>query len=92
VPETRRGPKQGPIAAVAGRYFDRIVAQTGTFTVDHYHRDLETMEGGSVFRVRIPSTAKPSIRAELSDMNVNASTVYPDLAHLAEHVRELYTT
>ena len=94
LPETAKGPRQGPIAAVAGRYFDRIVAQAGTFTVDHYeHIDLETVEHGAcVFRVRIPSTAKPHIRAELSDMNVNASTVYPDLAHLAEHVTELYTT
>jgi hypothetical protein len=92
LPSTRRSRKRQPIAAVARRYFDRIVSQAGTFTVSHHeHMDIESVDGGScVHRVRIPATAKPYIQDELSDMNINASTVYADLAHLAEHVKELY--
>lgn len=94
LPGTRKGPRQGPIAAVAGRYFDRIVAQAGTFTVNHSdHVDLEKVDSGAyVRRIRVPATAKPFISAELSDMNINASTVYPDLTHLADHVKGLYAT
>jgi hypothetical protein len=94
LPEAPKGPRQGPIAAVAARYFDRIIAQAGTFTVNHSeHIDLETVDGGAyVYRIRIPATAKPYIAAELSDMNINGSTVYPDLAHLADHVKGLYAT
>lgn len=92
LPNAKSGAKQGPLAAVARRYFDRIVAQVGTFTVSqHENMDIESFDSGScVQRIRVPATAKPYIQAELSDMNINASTVYPDLAHLAEHVKELY--
>lgn len=94
LPGVAKGPRQGPIAAVAGRSFDRIIAQVGAFTVNHReHEDLESVHGGShVHRVRVPATAKPHLRAELADMNVNASTVYPDLWHLADHVKGLYAT
>jgi hypothetical protein len=92
LPGEATGPQQGPIAAVAARSFDRIVAQVGTFTVNHReHVDLEAVHHGRyVRRVRIPAVAKPRILAELSDMNINASTVYPDLSHLADHVKGLY--
>lgn len=92
LPEVATGQKRQPIAAVARRYFDRLVAQVGTFTVsNHEHMDIESVDGGScVNRVRVPATAKAFILDELSDMNINASTVYPDLTHLAEHVKELY--
>jgi hypothetical protein len=94
LPGAPKGPKLGPIAAVAGRSFDRIIAQMGTFTVNHReHKDLEFVHDGScVRRVRVPATAKPHLRAELADMNINASTVYPDLWHLADHVKGLYAT
>jgi hypothetical protein len=94
LPGAAKGPRLGPIAAVAGRSFDRIISQVGTFTVNHReHVDLENVHGGScVRRVRVPAAAKPRLRAELADMNINMSTVYPDLGHLAEHIRELYAT
>jgi hypothetical protein len=92
LPGSDDGPKQGPIAAVAGRSFDRIIAQYGTFTVNHReHVDLERVhEGRCVRKVIVPAAAKPHLRAELSDMNINASTVYPDLGHLADHVKGIY--
>lgn len=94
LPGADTGPRQGPIAAVAARYFGRIVAQAGTFTVNHSdHIELERVDDGAyVSKVRVPAVAKPHILAELSDININASTVYPDLAHLADHVKGLYTT
>ncbi|KSZ55956.1 hypothetical protein Z045_26010 [Rhodococcus pyridinivorans KG-16] len=92
LPTAPKGPRQGPIAAIASRSFERIIAQVGTFTVNHHdHTPLEDTPGkDSVRRVLVPAPAKPRIRAELADMNVNASTVYPDLAHLADHLKGIY--
>lgn len=94
LPGAASGPRQGPIAAVAGRNFDRIIAQFGTFTVFHREPvDLQAVQGGACVRkTRVPAAAKPHILAELNDMNVNASTVYPDLTHLADYVKGLFAT
>jgi hypothetical protein len=81
-----------PLAAIAGRSFDRIVAQTGTFTVSQTGIDLMEHENGMfVDRLIVPQTAKADIQAELEDLNINESTVYPDLTHLADDIRKQYT-
>jgi hypothetical protein len=92
LPNSVAGPKRGPIAAIATRSFDRIVAQVGAFTVNHNdHTPLEDLHAGAYLKkVRIPAPAKPHIRAELADMNVNASTVYSDLSNLASYVKGRY--
>jgi hypothetical protein len=94
LPGAPPGPAMGPIAAIAGRSFDRIVAQVGTFTVNHRRTDdLSQAHGGScVTKTRIPATAKPRIRAALDDININASTVFADLTSLANHLRDVYET
>ncbi|WP_129789678.1 FRG domain-containing protein [Promicromonospora panici] len=93
LPTAKPGPSMGPIAVIAGRSFDRIVAQVGTFTVSHrLTEDLVSVhESSCVTKIRIPAAAKPHIRAALNDININASTVFPDLASLADHLRGLYT-
>ena len=87
------GPKLAghPVAAIAGRSFDRIVAQTGTFTVSKAGSDLLQLQGGAfVEQMTIPRAAKSSITAELSDLNINEGTVYPDLAHIGNFLKEQY--
>lgn len=94
LPTAPKKPKMGPIAVIAGRSFDRIIAQVGTFTVCHRHiEDLTLVEGKTcIEKTVIPAGAKPHIRAALNDLNVNASTVYPDLSNLADHLRKIYAT
>lgn len=94
LPTAKAGPSMGPIAVIAGRAFDRIIAQVGTFTVTHRLSDdlADVHEGACVTKTRIPVSAKPHIRAALNDLNINASTVFPDLANLADHLRGIYAT
>lgn len=78
-----------PAAVLAGRSFDRIIAQAGTFTVtsgDHTAEALNS-EGGAVTKVTIPAQYKSAIKEQLADVNISASTVYPDLDHLADAIR-----
>lgn len=78
-----------PVAAIASRSFDRIVAQSGTFTITHKDHVLDTTdERFGVHKLEIPAFAKPMLREELADLNIRASTVYPDLDHLAQSVTE----
>lgn len=79
--------RMGPVAAIAGRSFDRIIAQSGTFTITHKDHVLD--EGNPNFglnKIIIPKADKDFIREELADLNIRASTVYPDLDHLAAYV------
>lgn len=79
-----------PVAAIASRSFDRIISQSGTFTITHKNHVLRTRENEAPAfqKMIIPSFAKPMIREELADLNIRASTVYPDLDHLAAYVSE----
>lgn len=88
LPGQQSGPKVGPLAVTSMRYFDRVIAQVGTFTVCQSGEDLDGTD--SVRSWVVPATAKAKILAELADLNVTASTVYPDLSHLAEHIKETH--
>jgi hypothetical protein len=92
LPKTPKPVHQRPVAVTAGRSFDRITAQAGTFTVTHRsHVPLESDSAPGVIRkFRVPATSKAAIRAELSDMNINPATVYPDLSNLAAHLKEMH--
>lgn len=93
LPSAIPGPKLGPVAVIAGRSFDRIIAQVGTFTVNHGNADHPDLTGSDhVTKIRIPASRKPHIRAALADLNINAGTVYPDLSRLAQFINESYAT
>ena len=85
-------PGASPIAAIASRSFDRIVAQSGTFTVNHKrHTPLEEVHGGTcVDSFTIPAYSKEPIRAELEALGITAATVYPELGNLGSYVKGLY--
>lgn len=84
--------RMGPIAAIAGRSFDRIIAQSGTFTITHKdHRLDERNANYGLQKIIIPASDKDFIREELADLNIRKSTVYPDLDHLAAYVTERHS-
>lgn len=81
--------KRGSLAVIAPQGFDRIVAQSGVFTLTH-RLDLQDLRvlGDSILETwMIPSSAKERLRNELDLLNVNASTVYPDLSHISVRIR-----
>ncbi|GGB88471.1 FRG domain-containing protein [Knoellia flava] len=88
LPEAPPGPRNGPLAVTSMRYFDRVSAQVGTFTICQAGEDLARDK--AVTSWVVPSAAKAGILAELADLNITASSVYPDLAHLAEHIKETF--
>ncbi|MEU4397823.1 FRG domain-containing protein [Micromonospora orduensis] len=85
-------PGASPIAAIASRSFDRIVAQSGTFTVNHKrHTPLEDVHAGDcVESFTIPAYSKEPIRAELEAFGITAASVYPELSNLGSYVKGLY--
>lgn len=85
-------PKMGPLAVVAPRSFDRIAAQSGTYTLFHREdlRPLDETTPDVLESWIVPLTAKERIRNELDALNINAATVYPDLSHLGERLKSLH--
>jgi hypothetical protein len=83
--------KKPPVAALAMRYFPRLTAQSGVFTITH--RELTPIEivgdGAFVGRLKIPSAAKKNIARELRLLGITRLALFPDLDSVAEHAREV---
>lgn len=78
------------ILAIASRHFDlRQMMQASEFTLHGKEQPIEDLEDANKFlvRVEIPSEAKPKIRHELMLLNVEESSLFPDLAHWATEVK-----
>jgi hypothetical protein len=88
LPGSASGPSSGPLAVTTLRAFDRVTVQVGNFTVCRNGEDISGSD--AIQRWIIPASAKEDIIAELADLNITASNVFPDLAHLAEHLKEEY--
>ncbi len=90
--KVKDSPSMGPMAAVATRSFGRIVAQSGTFTVNHLgHTPLEGIDNGScVDSYIIPVASKELIRFQLRSLGITSMSVYPDLSHLGAYIKEQY--
>jgi len=82
--------KNKPVAAIAPRTSDRIIAQHGVFTVNHRRSDcLSTVGDGShVWKYVIPAASKVKILAELDALNINKMSMFPELHNLGNKVRE----
>jgi len=79
-----------PLAVVAPQSFDRVVAQSGTFTVSHPAHVANDMVAESSSHIQswtIPLTQKQSIRNELYKLGVNEASVYPDLDRISTMIR-----
>ncbi len=81
----------GPLAAIAPRNNPRLQVQQGVFTVSHL--DLAPLEGdGAVdflWRYVIPPDAKQELREELKILNVSKLAIFPELANVSEHAKDL---
>jgi hypothetical protein len=80
-----------PAAAIAPRNTRRMQAQQGVFTITHRTQTaIEAVGDGShVWRLLIPANAKKRIQSELSALNINRLSLFPELDHVAAHAMEL---
>jgi len=79
-----------PVAALAHRQNERIMAQMGVFTI--MHRDttpLERLADAHLARFIIPAAAKPTIKAELFNLRVTKLMLFPELASVALLAKEV---
>jgi hypothetical protein len=81
--------------AIRTREIDpRILAQQGAFTIHHAHQeDLADVPYDSpaiIWRAafRVPKAAKPTLRYRLASLSIRKSTLFPDLAALAEDLKK----
>jgi hypothetical protein len=80
-----------PVAAIGPRNSPRMVAQVGTFTIMHASPTAVETVGDQqhIWRMVIPATAKPDLRAELALLGVSEHSLFPDLDRVAGIAREL---
>lgn len=79
-----------PVAAIAHRQNERIMAQLGVFTI--MHRDmtpLEDIASNFLAKLTIPSNAKPQLRNELNALRVTQMTLFPELTSVALITKDL---
>ncbi len=79
-----------PVAAIAHRQNERIMAQLGVFTI--MHRDMTPIEDLApqfLGRLTIPSAAKLQLRNELSALRVTQMTLFPELTSVATITKDL---
>lgn len=78
-------------AAIAPRNTKRMQAQHGVFTITH--RDQTPIEDidpqKHIWRVTVPARSKARILSELSSLNINRLSLFPELDHVAAHAQEL---
>ena len=69
----------------------RLMVQLSEFTLNGYNSALEnlTRTGEFLMKFRIPSESKLEMRKELKRLGVRLSSIFPDLEHLAEEIRQL---
>lgn len=79
-----------PVAAIAHRQNERIMAQLGVFTIMHRDKTpLEQIADNFLVRYSIPHEAKPRLRSELSALRINRMSLFPELTSVAELAREI---
>lgn len=79
-----------PVAAIAHRQNERIMAQLGVFTI--MHRDmtpLEELAPQFLARLTIPAAARRQLRAELKALRVTQLTLFPELTSVASITKDL---
>jgi hypothetical protein len=84
-------PSKPPVAALAPRFFRRLTAQSGVFTVTH--RDQIAIEeahaGAYVGQILIPHGAKKALLKDLAVLGITRLTLFPELDAVAEYAQEV---
>jgi hypothetical protein len=78
------------ILAIDGQEIDiRMLVQIGRFTLHTYHTAMENLPESRSWlrRYVIPKEHKTKLRNQLAAMGIKRSNLFPDLAHLAEELR-----
>lgn len=67
----------------------RILVQQGMFTIHNTHIPLNKQNNSDEFCLKfvVPSESKQQVLDELSSIGIDASSLFPDLQHLARHIR-----
>lgn len=79
-----------PVAAIAHRQNERIMAQLGVFTI--MHRDMTPIEEIApqyLAKLVIPSEAKVQLRNELRALRITQMTLFPELTSVAAITKDL---
>lgn len=81
-----------PVAGLAQRNSQRMHAQAAVFTISHRKNyAVEEVDGGKyVWRYIIPKQKKAEIRKELTTLNINRLSLFPELENAALLVKEKY--
>lgn len=79
------------IIAIDGQEIDpRMLAQMSRFTLHSYHTEMEVLPESHKWlrRYVIPKEAKTKIRAQLAELGIRRSNLFPDLANLAQELKQ----
>lgn len=85
-------PNKPPVAALAPRYFPRIAAQSGVFTIHHREAvPLNQVHGGAhVGKIVVPAAAKTELRNDLAILGIRRLTLFPELEAVATFAKEVF--
>lgn len=76
-----------PIAIDGSLQSDRLVAQSGAFTVHGENEEFFWHNAGDCMRaIALTSSVKPAAREFLEHANLNAFTLYPDIVGMARYI------
>ena len=84
---------RAPLAVIVPQTFDRIVAQSGVFTIKH-QLDVQNLDDSAdqhIQRWTIPAEKKTTIRIQLAKLGITEATVYPDPDRIATLIRESFS-
>lgn len=76
-----------PIAIDCALQNDRLVAQSGSFTVHGSKLNpIDEQVPGCIHKIVLSSSVKPEAREFLEYANLNAFSIYPDIVGMARHI------
>ncbi|MDE3058463.1 MAG: FRG domain-containing protein [Bacteroidota bacterium] len=80
-----------PLAAMAIRDNPRVFAQLGNFTITHRTQTAIESVGSSdhIWRFKIPSASKETIKNQLSSIRITKLTLFPELDNVALVAKEI---
>ena len=81
------GAQLPPIAVRAPFLFERIIFQSGSFTIHPYPNLHNDPLGSCVTKALIPDSAKKAILKELATLGISEFTIYRDLDRAAMHIK-----
>lgn len=84
---------RAPLAVLAPQTFDRIVAQSGVFTIKH-QLDVQNLDDSACQHIQkwvIPAEKKTAIRIQLAKLGITEASVYPDPDRIATLIRQSFT-